>query len=245
MIKPKLLKGQDRMAFLERLEAKYGNHKAPLRRALHVRKKYAWMFVVGLTKIFKRGLDIVVSSVLLIIGMPLFFLLALLIKLEDGGSVFFVQPRVGKWGREFAFPKFRTMRVGADLEKKNLRSDEDDPKRFKMKEDPRVTDLGIFLRRTSLDELPQLWCVLKGDMSLVGPRPPLPHEVEHYTVLDRKRLDIVPGLTGLSQVSGRSETPYHKQLRLDLEYIESQSFLLDLKLLLKTIPAVFLGKGAY
>lgn len=116
---------------------------------------------------------------------------------------------------------------------------------FKIKKDPRITPLGRVLRKTSLDELPQLWCVLKGEMSLVGPRPPLPKEVANYTLDDRRRLDVIPGITCIWQVSGRADIPFDKQVHLDVEYIESQSFFLDVKLLLKTIPAVILGKGAY
>ena len=116
---------------------------------------------------------------------------------------------------------------------------------FKIKRDPRITWIGRILRKTSMDELPQLWCVLKGEMSLVGPRPPLPEEVSLYILQDRSRLDVTPGLTCIWQVSGRSEIPFSSQVKLDREYIESQSFWLDLKLLLKTIPAVILGRGAY
>ena len=118
-------------------------------------------------------------------------------------------------------------------------------KTFKLRNDPRVTPLGIFLRKSSLDELPQVWCVLKGDMSLVGPRPPLPEEVSTYTIKDRKRLNITPGLTGIWQVSGRSELPFEKQLELDDQYIQSQSIWGDLIILAKTIPAVLFGRGAY
>jgi lipopolysaccharide/colanic/teichoic acid biosynthesis glycosyltransferase len=118
-------------------------------------------------------------------------------------------------------------------------------KTFKIKRDPRITWIGRIIRKWSLDELPQLWCVLKGEMSLVGPRPPLPQEVEKYTLQERRRLDVRPGLTCIWQVSGRSEIPFSKQVALDVQYIESQSFWLDFKLLLKTIPAVILGRGAY
>ena len=118
-------------------------------------------------------------------------------------------------------------------------------KRYKLKNDPRITFFGKFLRKTSIDELPQLWCVLKGDMTLVGPRPPLPEEVSNYTLEERKRLDIKPGLTCIWQVSGRSEIPFEGQVQLDIQYIESQNFWMDLKILLQTIPAVIFGKGAY
>jgi lipopolysaccharide/colanic/teichoic acid biosynthesis glycosyltransferase len=116
---------------------------------------------------------------------------------------------------------------------------------FKMKKDPRVTWIGGIIRKLSIDELPQLWCVLKGDMSLVGPRPPVPREVAQYSLADRRRLDVTPGLTCIWQVSGRGDIPFPQQVELDVQYIQSQSFWLDIKLLLKTIPAVLLGKGAY
>ena len=124
-------------------------------------------------------------------------------------------------------------------------SDLGDSITFKMKHDPRVTRIGRFIRKFSIDELPQLWCVLKGDMSLVGPRPPVPREVAEYTLADRRRLDIIPGLTCIWQVSGRSDIPFDKQVELDVQYIESQSVAMDLLLLVKTIPAVLLGKGSY
>lgn len=139
------------------------------------------------------------------------------------------------------------MVIDADQLKESLEPAKEfkDDVTFKIKKDPRVTRFGRFLRKTSLDELPQLWCVIKGDMSLVGPRPPLPSEVAKYTLEDRRRLDVLPGLTGIWQVSGRSDIPFEKQVKLDLQYIESQSIWLDIKILLKTIPAVLLGKGAY
>jgi len=154
---------------------------------------------------------------------------------------------VGKWGKEFSFPKFRTMQVGAEQQKNHLKAQSTHPGdvTFKMKLDPRITFIGRFLRKSSLDELPQLWCVLKGDMSLVGPRPPLVEEVAKYTLAQRRRLDIAPGLTCIWQVSGRSELPFAQQVELDVAYIESQSLWLDIKLLLKTIPAILSGKGAY
>ena len=116
---------------------------------------------------------------------------------------------------------------------------------FKMKKDPRITWIGRIIRRTSIDELPQLWCVLKGDMSLVGPRPPVPREVALYTLQDRRRLDVIPGLTCIWQVEGRGDIPFDEQVQMDMAYIESQSFWFDIKLLLKTVPAVLTGKGAY
>lgn len=195
----------------------------------------------------KRTLDIIGSGILLSASAPLLIAIAAAIKLNDGGPVFYWQHRVGRHGRLFRFPKFRSMRLDADQIRAKLmdRNHHGQSVTFKMKSDPRVTQVGRVLRRYSLDELPQLWCVLNGDMSLVGPRPPLPSEVENYTVAHRRRLDVQPGLTCIWQVSGRADIPFVRQVMLDVEYIESQSLKLDLQLLLTTIPAVVKGKGAY
>ncbi len=178
---------------------------------------------------------------------PLFAVVALLIKLTDRGPVLFWQKRVGRWGREFPFPKFRSMVVNAEKLKAQLlaRNDHKDGVTFKMKRDPRVTWVGRLIRRLSVDELPQLWCVLKGDMSLVGPRPPVPNEVARYTLEDRRRLDVTPGLTCIWQVSGRGNIPFPQQVKLDVDYIEQRGLWLDFRLLLRTIPAVLTGKGAF
>ena len=178
---------------------------------------------------------------------PLFLLVALAIKITDRGPVLYWQTRVGQWGREFPFPKFRSMVMNADKLKDELleQSDHGDSVTFKMKKDPRVTWIGRIIRKLSIDELPQLWCVAKGDMSLVGPRPPVTREVELYTLSDRRRLDVVPGLTCIWQVEGRGDIPFPEQVQMDVDYIESQSFWLDLKILFKTVPAVLTGKGAY
>lgn len=247
MRKPKTLKGTERIELFDELYKKYSSRTSFSKRFVYWRKKYSWIIIVEGTKFLKRLLDICISLFLLLIFGPLMLLIALLIKCNDGGPILFVTNRVGKWGKEFKFPKFRTMKVGADQMKESLlhKSDFKDEITFKMKQDPRITWIGKILRKTSLDELPQLWCVLKGDMSLVGPRPPLPMEVAYYTIEERRRLDIVPGLTCIWQVSGRSEIPFSKQVKLDIQYIESQSFWLDIKLLLKTIPAVIFGRGAY
>jgi lipopolysaccharide/colanic/teichoic acid biosynthesis glycosyltransferase len=230
---------------------------------------------------------------------------AWLIKLTDRGPILFWQTRVGRWGREFPFPKFRSMVVNAEELKDKLLQQNDhlrkvetllkdyleprqsrvppeelqaylernnlpiplaklceyyDARRetvngerlkefltltFKMKNDPRITWIGRIIRKGSIDELPQLWCVLKGDMSLVGPRPPVPREVALYTLADRRRLDAMPGLTCFWQVRGRGDIPFPQQVQLDVEYIESQSLWLDIKLLFQTVPAVLFGKGAY
>jgi lipopolysaccharide/colanic/teichoic acid biosynthesis glycosyltransferase len=178
----------------------------------------------------------------------LLLIIALLIRLEDGGPVLFWQARVGRYGCEFPFPKFRSMVVDADrrhTEVAHLNQHGVQGVTFKHVHDPRITRIGRFIRRTSIDELPQLWCVLKGDMALVGPRPPLPREVARYTQADRDRLVVKPGLTCIWQVSGRSEIPFPKQVALDVDYIRERSLWLDLKLLSKTVPAIIRGRGAY
>jgi lipopolysaccharide/colanic/teichoic acid biosynthesis glycosyltransferase len=210
------------------------------------RKKYAWLIVVGGTTVIKRLLDIVVSLTMLVVLLPFFLIVAAFIKLTDGGPVLFWQERVGRWGRHFPFPKFRSMVVNAESLKGSLMAQNDHKEgvTFKMKNDPRITWIGRIIRKLSIDELPQLWCVLKGDMSLVGPRPPVPSEVAKYSLADRRRLGVIPGLTCLWQVSGRSNIPFPRQVELDVQYIESQSVRMDMMLLLKTIPAVLLGRGA-
>lgn len=154
---------------------------------------------------------------------------------------------MGLYGRHFNFLKFRSMYLDAEARRASLQSQNEsaDGVIFKMKNDPRVTPIGKFLRRTSLDEIPQLFNVLIGDMSLVGPRPPLPSEVREYTLEERKRLNVKPGLTCIWQVSGRSDIPFEQQVSLDKAYIRSHGFLSDLVILLKTIPAILSGKGAY
>jgi lipopolysaccharide/colanic/teichoic acid biosynthesis glycosyltransferase len=195
----------------------------------------------------KRLIDITGSALLLVLLLPLFAVVAALIKLSDGGPVLFWQMRVGRWGRAFGMPKFRSMVPEAERLLPALleRNDHKDGVVFKMKADPRVTWIGRFIRKFSIDELPQLWCVLKGDMSLVGPRPPVPREVAHYSLRDRLRLDILPGLTCIWQVSGRSLIPFSRQVEMDIEYAETQCFWLDIKLLFKTIPTVLFPEGAY
>ncbi len=237
---------RDRFELTEELYRRYGGSGWSRRWRL-ARKKYFWLMVVGGARLLKRALDVAVAGSMMVALMPLFLVLALCIKLTDGGPVLFWQTRVGRWGREFPFPKFRSMVVNAEKLKDAIlaQSHHKDSITFKMKRDPRVTWIGRFLRKLSLDEMPQLYCVLKGDMSLVGPRPPLPREVALYTLKDRRRLDVIPGLTCIWQVSGRGDIPFAQQVQLDIQYIESQSLWLDLKLLLQTIPAVILGRGAY
>ncbi len=195
----------------------------------------------------KRTMDIMVAAAILLISVPLLVLAALGIKLTDGGPILYRQIRVGKNGSLFWMLKFRSMVLGAEAQTARLTTRAIFPcnPTFKMKEDPRVTWVGKWLRKTSVDELPQLWNVLKGEMSLVGPRPPLPAEVRHYGMVERGRLSIVPGMTGLWQVNGRSDLPFSTQVALDLAYIRNRSLGLDIKIMFQTIPAVILGRGAY
>lgn len=211
------------------------------------RRRVVWQTVVGGSLLLKRLIDLTLGSCVLLVLSPLLGLAALLVRVEDGGPVFFRQTRVGLRGRPFGMWKFRSMRRDAEALKARLLSQNEMAGGviFKMKSDPRITRVGKWLRKFSIDEMPQLWNVLKGEMSLVGPRPPLPAEVEKYTVEDRQRLLVRPGLTCLWQVGGRSEIDFAGQVRLDLAYIRAEGFVLDLKLLLQTIPAVLLGKGAY
>lgn len=194
----------------------------------------------------KRLVDIVISGSVLLLFLPLWIVIALLVKL-DGGPMLYWQTRVGRNGREFPFPKIRSMVVNADILRAKLEAENEHGGKgvtFKLENDPRITRVGRFLRRTSLDEIPQLWCVFNGEMSLVGPRPALPIEVARYTVEQRRRLEVKPGLTCIWQVSGRSQIPFEGQIMMDLEYIRTRSFTGDLILLAKTVPAVFFGRGA-
>lgn len=237
----------NRDAFIEELDRRLNYSNTFRERMKFYWKRYSWTIVVGFSKRLKRFLDFTLSLIALILLWPLFLLIALIIKWDDPGPVFYLSTRIGKWGKPFSFPKFRTMYVNADKAKAKLEKDQlhtNDPT-FKMKKDPRVTPVGRILRKTSLDELPQLWNVLKGEMSLVGPRPPIPEEVAKYSLRQRQRLDIIPGLTCFWQVSGRSDLSFDQQVRLDVDYIKSQNFWTDVKILLKTIPAVLSGRGAY
>lgn len=193
----------------------------------------------------KRAMDVFLALLLLLGLLPLMAVIALLIKLTSRGPVIYRQTRCGLYGRKFVLYKFRSMREGAEdilWEIKHL--NEMDGPVFKMRNDPRVTPLGRILRKTSIDEWPQFWNVLKGDMSLVGPRAPLPEEVKEYTRWQRRRLSVKPGITCLWQVSGRNEIDFYEWMKLDLHYIDNWSLLLDLKILLRTFPVVILGKGA-
>ena len=247
---PDAISNDQRLQLMDELYRRYGAGSgltALSNRLRFWRKKYAWALVVNGAKVLKRTIDILAAGLLLIVLFPLFLAVAVAIKLTDGGPVLFWQSRVGKWGREFPFPKFRSMVVDAEKIKASLldQSHHADSVTFKMDKDPRVTRIGAIIRKLSIDELPQLWNVLRGDMSLVGPRPPVPQEVEMYRLSDRRRLDITPGITCIWQVSGRGDIPFDEQVQLDVQYIESQSFWMDIKILLKTIPAVLIGRGAY
>ncbi|MEZ4290409.1 MAG: sugar transferase [Myxococcota bacterium] len=193
----------------------------------------------------KRTVDVLGASLALMVSAPIVALAAIAIKLEDGGPVFFRQTRCGLFGRRFSMVKLRTMCPDAEARKADLvQLNEMDGPVFKVKLDPRITRVGAFLRRYSLDELPQFWNVLRGEMSLVGPRPPVPEEVIHYEISERRRLSMRPGITCIWQVGGRNEIGFQEWVRLDLEYIDSWSLALDAKILAQTVPAVLLARGA-
>jgi exopolysaccharide biosynthesis polyprenyl glycosylphosphotransferase len=207
------------------------------------------------SRILKRFFDILISALAIGLLFPLWLLIALLIKLDSKGPVFYTQERVGMDGRLFLVFKFRTMKAGVDSEahreyqrafiagRAEANLGDDNRPTYKLLADPRITRVGKLLRRTSLDEVPQLLNVLMGDMSVVGPRPPIPYEVEAYELWHRKRLDMKPGLTGLWQVSGRNRLPFEEMVRLDLFYIENWSLLLDLKIILRTGLVMIGGEG--
>jgi lipopolysaccharide/colanic/teichoic acid biosynthesis glycosyltransferase len=188
----------------------------------------------------------VVAAVGLVVTLPLLVLVAVLVVLDSAGSPFFTQTRVGRDGRTFRLWKFRTMVNDAESVRSSLEHlNEVDGPLFKLRSDPRTTRVGRWLRRLSIDELPQLWNVIRGDMALVGPRPPLPSEVARYDAFARRRLLVKPGLTGLWQVSGRSTLSWSESVRLDVEYVERRSLRLDLDILRRTVAAVLTARGAY
>lgn len=204
-----------------------------------------------------RALDVAVSAVLLLVLLPVFVLLAIAILVDSRGRVIYRQHRVGRDLEPFTVNKFRTMHSGAGhethrqfvigliaAEQAQQATQEGEANFFKMAHDDRVTRVGRFLRKSSLDELPQLWNVLRGDMSLVGPRPPIPYEVEHYPPHWFDRFAVKPGMTGLWQVSGRSQLGLEEMVALDVEYARSRSLWLNLKILARTVPVVFAGRGA-
>lgn len=195
----------------------------------------------------KRCMDRAGAGLGLILLAPFFALLAILIKLESPGPVLFSQTRIGLGGQPFRCWKLRSMYADAEQRKQELlaKNEMDGGTLFKMKRDPRITRVGRFIRKASIDELPQLWNVFIGDMSLVGPRPPVPSEVAQYTARERQRLFVTPGITCIWQVSGRSDLPFPKQVLLDIEYMQKRSLWTDIKLLLRTLPAVIFARGAY
>lgn len=194
----------------------------------------------------KRGFDILASGVALVLLSPLFGVLTVKIKKEDGGPAFYSQTRIGKNGKPFKMWKFRSMIVNADKMVEQLEEqNEIDGAMFKIKDDPRITKIGHTIRKYSLDELPQLWNVLIGDMSLVGPRPPLPSEVEEYTDYDKQRLLVMPGCTGLWQVTERNEADFDEMVWLDIVYINHSGLWEDLKLVIKTVLVMIHPNGAY
>jgi exopolysaccharide biosynthesis WecB/TagA/CpsF family protein len=234
-------------------EASVLNHFTKLDKTTSVRpgmfsaRRVYWKWSRISASILKRLFDIFAGSILLVALSPLFILVIPLIRLESKGPAFYSQMRVGFRGEMFKLWKFRSMYQDADARRGALEQENqmEGGVIFKMKDDPRITRMGRLLRKTSMDELPQLWNVVKGDMSLVGPRPALASEVELYSIEERVRLMAKPGLTCIWQVTGRSDIPFHQQVVLDEDYLYRQSLFTDLKLLFQTIPAVIRGKGAY
>ena len=210
-------------------------------------KSLYWRMKFSLRPCSKRAVDIVGASLLLVCLSPVLLVVAALIKWESTGPVFFKQKRVGLNGAHFTMWKFRSMVIEAEGAKHRLKAhnEMENGVLFKIKRDPRVTGIGRVIRKLSIDELPQLYNVVRGDMSLVGPRPPLANEVAQYARSDHRRLAALPGLTCFWQVCGRSDIPFERQVELDVKYIESQSLWLDITLLIKTIPAVLMARGAY
>lgn len=209
-------------------------------------KRY-WRIHRRANTLFKRSLDIAAAGLALIGLSPIIISTIIAIRLESPGNVFFKQERIGKNGNPFNMWKFRSMYIDAEERKQALmeQNEMSGGVLFKMKNDPRITRVGKFIRKFSIDELPQLWNVLRGDMSIVGPRPAIRSEVEQYNMLERQRLVAKPGITCIWQVSGRSDIPFEKQVELDRRYISETSMSTDIKLMLLTVPAVITAKGAY
>jgi exopolysaccharide biosynthesis polyprenyl glycosylphosphotransferase len=205
-----------------------------------------WKSKSGYCNIGKRGIDLIFSVIGLIILFPLFFIVFFLIKIDSPGPIIFKQTRVGKNGSTFKMYKFRSMCFDAEEKLELLKErNEMSGKQFKIKNDPRVTNVGKFLRKTSVDELPQLVNVLKGEMSLVGPRPALLEEVNEYSEYEKQRLLVLPGCSGLWQISGRNNLTFDQMIHLDLIYINNINFCNDLKIILKTIKVILTNEGAY
>lgn len=200
----------------------------------------------SLYEVIKRLIDVVCSFLGVLVLSPLFIIIAIIIKTTSKGPVFFSQKRVGKNGKEFEMYKFRSMVVNAEeLKEKLAAQNEMSGPMFKMKDDPRVTKVGKFIRKTSIDELPQLWNVLKGDMSLVGPRPSLPKEVAQFEEWMYRRLEVKPGLTCYWQVSGRNNIDFEDWMKLDIKYVDERSSWIDIKLIFKTVGVLFGDKNAH
>ena len=200
----------------------------------------------SLYEVIKRLIDVVCSFLGVLVLSPLFIIIAIIIKATSKGPVFFSQKRVGKNGKEFDMYKFRSMVVNAEELKEKLASqNEMSGPMFKMKDDPRVTKVGKFIRKTSIDELPQLWNILKGDMSLVGPRPSLPKEVAQFEGWMYRRLEVKPGLTCYWQVSGRNNIDFEDWMKLDIKYVDERSTWVDIKLIFKTVGVLFGDKNAH
>ena len=209
-------------------------------------RRLGWRIRVDSAPVLKRVIDLVGASAIILAGLPVLCVVALAIKLEDGGPVFFRQMRVGKDGRCFLMYKFRSMTPNAEALKAGLMAQNEmrDGVLFKIRRDPRVTRVGRICRRLSIDELPQVLNVVRGEMSLVGPRPPVPSEVALYDARQRRRLSAIPGITCLWQVSGRNNIDFGGQVRLDIQYIERRSLGMDIAILIRTLPAVVSGRGA-
>ena len=202
--------------------------------------------MLAAAEIAQETLHRVLALLALVVLLPVLVAVALVVRLDSSGPALFRQVRVGRNGREFVVYKFRTMRTDAEaLFDQVLHLNEHDGLLFKVRQDPRISNAGRWLRRFSLDELPQLWNVARGDMALVGPRPPLPREVARYDARTARRLDVKPGLTGIWQVSGRSDLPWEEAIRLDLTYVEERSLALDVRIIARTVGAVLSGRGAY
>ena len=210
-------------------------------------QRLAWQFAMNSGYCAKRGLDLVGSLAALVLLSPVFVLIIIAIRCEDRGPSIFTQTRVGRNGRLFKIYKFRSMHLDAEARLHSLLATNQHSHgvTFKLKHDPRITGVGRWLRKLSFDELPQFFNVLIGDMSLVGPRPPIPREVARYTLADRRRLAASPGITCIWQISGRAEIDFPQQVELDVLYIETQCLWQDLRILAKTLPAVVFGGGAY
>ncbi|HZZ20315.1 MAG TPA: sugar transferase [Opitutaceae bacterium] len=227
--------------------ASFGTKSGIMKMSLHFSfMRLAWKWIVFGSDCVKRVLDIIGSLACILALSPILLTVGLMVRL-DGGPMIFAQTRVGRHGRKFRMFKFRSMRVDAEKRLAEVLKENQHSTgvTFKIKNDPRITPIGHWLRRYSLDELPQLFNVLNGDMSLVGPRPPVPREVALYTLGDRRRLEVKPGITCIWQVSGRAEIDFPGQVKLDVSYIENQSLAQDLRILALTPKAVVFGSGAY